>query len=100
MVLYAGTVAESIQSGRPIEIGGQDFDSARYWIANTVGVPGCSFVGDDAFERYEHRLEKRARALMMTHWSKVESLAAALMEHPDRSRTTGARRNSSPTPRR
>ena len=81
MVLYAGAAADSIQSGRSIEIGGQDFDSARYWIANTVGVPGCSFVGDDAFERYENRLEKRARALLMAHWPKVEALAVALMEH-------------------
>ena len=48
------------QSGNGLEIDGGDFSKARHWIANTVGVPGCSFVGDDAFERYELRIEKRA----------------------------------------
>ena len=43
-------------------------------------IRGCSYIGDEAYERYLDRQQRQARALVTKHWRFVEMLAQALLE--------------------
>ncbi len=81
VMLYAGDVAESVCCGKEIEISSKEIERARNTIANWIRVPGARFLGDDMFERYERKLQRRARQLVMRHRRLIERLAAQLLKH-------------------
>ncbi len=58
-----------------------DFNNAwnlpREW---ELPIRGCSYVGDDVYERYLARQRQHARGLVRNHWNLVEILAKELLE--------------------
>lgn len=77
VMIYAGDVAECVCSGRNIEISGEEIERARRTIAHWM--PRARFPSHDMFERYERKLQRRARQLVMRHWGLIERLAARLL---------------------
>jgi len=82
IMLYAGFEAERCFNPDADEaLSGGDFDQA--WnLPREFRLPirGCSYIGDEVYERYLERLRKQARSLVRKHWGLIRILAQELLE--------------------
>ena len=79
IALFAGAEAERLLS--PAIHCGDDEDRRRVTgVLSDIGVSGASYVGDDIWERYEGRLQRRARDLVRVHRIEIGRVAQALIE--------------------
>ena len=82
IMLYAGFEAE--RCFNPDADGtssGGDFEQA--WdLPREFELPirGCSYIGDEAYQRYLERLRKQARSLVRKNWGLIRRLAQELLE--------------------
>jgi hypothetical protein len=81
-----GAEAEKVFFGNDERVVGDCTDQERATnCLKKVGVPGAQYVQDDAWDRYEDRLRKRAAVLVRHNRHTIERVALAL---PDREELT------------
>ena len=81
----AGREAEIVLLGEAADKIDDDLDSAHRRSMVQL-VPGCRFVGDAAFCRYERKLRRRARQLCQRHRIQINCVAKVLIERRTLSR--------------
>ena len=77
--LLSGPAALSLHTGRVSEINGGDEEAAWHWLEH-LPPPQCSFVGDDVWNAYLHKMRRHVRKIMQEKWPFVERLAGVLVE--------------------
>ncbi len=81
--LYAGFIAERLYDPQALESHAAD-DEAQAWCLprdDSVRVPGCSYIGDEAYDHYLEQRRKEARRLVVSLKDVIETLAEALLQH-------------------
>lgn len=80
IALFAGAEAERLVNPGEILVG-DGMDRERITGAlKEIGISGAAFVGDDTWERYEGRLQRRGRELVKLHRIEIERVASALVD--------------------
>jgi hypothetical protein len=80
IALFAGAEAERCIALSNEMGDGPDCERATACLAWSGAVRGALFVGDDAFDRHEARLRKKAADLVRLHRSTIEAVATMLLQ--------------------
>jgi hypothetical protein len=77
VALFAGAEAERVILGNNDVGDSTDCDRATACLKE-IGVRNASYVGDEAWERYEAKLRRNARQLVIRHRGLIEQVAGVL----------------------
>lgn len=81
--LYAGIIAERLYDPEAPDFHAEN-DEAEAWNLPreyALRIPGCSYVGDETYDRYLERRRDEARRLVVSLKGVIEALADRLLKH-------------------